>query len=206
MRSIVVAQWVLLAASCATPGRVGDAKLKNSGAAAPAACDFDVENYSKQINAAFTRKVLELNEVAARKSDTSLAEKFKIPVDNILLNGANWTRKRALEQLCAKCGASILFRQDSLSFIEVYSKGYCDSYTLYVLDRASKGIVYQRVCSQPICKVLTKAVDSSLLNIEKGEYFDVYKLFYVKSKRVNNVFITEGIAFLGYGAVKEELF
>ena len=117
-------------------------------------------DYSGRLNGAFTSKARQINALAARESAASLSVKLKVPIDNILINGANWTRKHVLKQLCDQCSVSALFKQDSLLFIEVYDRSYCYSHTLYVLDDKKQGLGYQRICSQLACKHLTKAPDN----------------------------------------------
>ena len=126
----------------------------------PSSCEVDMADYSGRLNDAFTRKARQINAFVARELPASLPVKLKVPIDNILINGANWTRKHVLKQLCDRCSVPALFKQDSLLFIEVYGRGYCYSYTLYVLDDKKQGFGYQRIYSQPACKYLTKAPDN----------------------------------------------
>ena len=200
----VVAPW-LLVVSCAAPGRVSNSKAKaTSTALSTALCDLDVDNYAKAFNAAFVKKALGMVHNGA---DTSLVIKPRVSTDSFTIRGASEERKMALRQLCQKCGAAALLKQDSLLFIEVLNRhAYCSVYTLYILNKVKKGAAYQRHCFQPVCRSVTKGLDSSLLNIQQGEFFDGYDELYVRSRRINGEFITEDISFLRYGVLEEEIF
>lgn len=191
--------------ACTTGGKTAQPKPKIALNSLP--CAAGTAGYLERLNGAFTSKALEINALAAHEADTSLAVAVvpRAPLDSMLINGANRTRRHALKQLCDKCSASALLQQDSLQFIEIYGRGYCYSYTLYVLNSKNQGIGYQRICAQPICRFLAKYPANSLLTIRKGKYFDGYGVLYVRSRYVNKTFTTEDISFLRTGAIEAEL-
>ena len=200
----VLVGLIFLVISCSTTRKNGLSHQipKTDSKAIP--CNFNVAAYASKFNTSVLKKTSNLILISSR--DTTLNSKNIFSVDTLALKMFHYYRVNALNSLYNNCGACNFFKQDSLTFVEVLTKGYCTSYTMYVLNKEKKCFGYQAICSATKCKILNDDFDSTIL-----DFIDIkaenYNTACIKSYCLNGEdFNTYDISFLNSISFKIKAF